>query len=226
MLEFEDAAGVRQTVKATDAHPFWDVGQGKFVPARELTLDMRVTGPHGEIQILRNTHREDFPNGVAVYNLTVDEYHTYYVQGEKQATPILVHNVLECGPGGATPNAGKQPNVNKPKSCKAGGDPTDVAVIDPARSRPKLRKGTKEQAQAAAQRTPDGDYIDPNTGEVIPIDGPFDYGHPPGEEWWRLRDMARTEGWTRQQVIEAENAKSFQIEDPSSNRGHEYEKPK
>jgi hypothetical protein len=63
-------------------------------------------------------------------------------------------------------------------------------------------------------------------GPVIPKEGPFDYGHPAGEEWWRLQEQARAEGWTRKQVIEAENAKKFQIEDPSSNRGHKYEKPR
>ena len=94
---------------------------------------------------------------------------------------------------------------------------------DPAARRPKLRKATKEQAQTDALKTADGDYIDPNTGQVIPKQGPFDYGHPKGQEWWRLRDQARAENWTRQQVIEAENAKKFQIEDPSSNRGHIHE---
>ena len=84
---------------------------------------------------------------------------------------------------------------------------------------------SKEQAKAAAPKTLDGDYIDPNTGQVISKDGPFDYGHPAGEEWWRLRDQARAEGWTRKQVIEAENAKKFQIEHPSSNRGHRHEQP-
>jgi hypothetical protein len=98
--------------------------------------------------------------------------------------------------------------------------------VDPASTRPKLRKATKEQAKSAAPKTPDGDYIDPNTGQVVPKEGPFDYGHPAGQEWWRLRDKARAEGWTREEVIEAENAKKFQIEDPSSNRGRKHELPR
>jgi hypothetical protein len=100
------------------------------------------------------------------------------------------------------------------------------SAVDPAATRPKLRKSTKEEAMAAAPKTPGGDYIDPNTGEVIPKEGPFDFGHPPGEEWWRLRDQARAEGWSRKDVIEAENGKRFQVEDPSTNRGHQYEQPK
>ena len=89
-----------------------------------------------------------------------------------------------------------------------------------------MRKATKEKAKEEAPKNAEGDFIDPNTGKVIPKEGPFDFGHPPGEEWWRLRDQARKEEWTRQQVIEAENKKIFQIEDPSSNRGHLYEKPR
>jgi RHS repeat-associated protein len=97
---------------------------------------------------------------------------------------------------------------------------------DPAATRPKLRKETKERSRAAAPKTPEGEFIDPNTGEVLSKDGPFDYGHAEGEEWWRTRDRAREEGWTREQVLEHENSKTFQIEDRSANRSHRYEKPK
>ena len=89
-----------------------------------------------------------------------------------------------------------------------------------------LRIATKQAIQDAAPRTADGDFIDPNTGQVIPQEGPFDYGHTPGNEWWRTQQMARDQGWTRQQVIEYENDPShYQIEDPSSNRSHFYEMP-
>jgi hypothetical protein len=124
---------------------------------------------------------------------------------------------VEIGPGIDPPAAKPTPKPPEPGTSKG---------LDPAATRPKLRKSTKEQARAAAKKTPDGDYIDPYTGKIIPKEGPFDYGHPPGDEWWRLRDKARAEGWTREQVIEAENGKKFQIEDPSSNRGHQHEKPK
>jgi hypothetical protein len=100
------------------------------------------------------------------------------------------------------------------------------ALADPAASRVYLRVGTRQAIQDAAPRTADGDFIDPNTGQVIPQEGPFDYGHTPGNEWWRTQQMAREQGWTRQQVIEYENDPShYQIEDPSSNRSHLYEAP-
>ena len=102
-----------------------------------------------------------------------------------------------------------------------------VDAVDVAASRVSLRVGTKAEIRANAPRTADGDFIDPNTGQVIPKDGPFDYGHQPGYEWWRTQQIAREQGWTRQQLIEYENdASHFQIEDPASNRSHAFEMPR
>jgi uncharacterized protein (DUF885 family) len=92
--------------------------------------------------------------------------------------------------------------------------------------RVKLRASTKKAIQAAAQKTPNGDFIDPNTDVIIPKTGPFHYGHKPGYEWWRTRDTARREGWSRKKLIEYENEPShYQIEDPASNSSHKYESP-
>ena len=74
--------------------------------------------------------------------------------------------------------------------------------IDPAASRAKLRASTKEDIRASAERTPGGDFIDPNTHQVIPKDGPFDYGHKPGYEWRATQQAARDEGWTLQQILD------------------------
>jgi hypothetical protein len=46
-----------------------------------------------------------------------------------------------------------------------------------AASRVSLRVGTKEAIQNAAPKTAEGDFIDPDTGQTIPKNGPFDYGH-------------------------------------------------
>jgi HNH/ENDO VII superfamily nuclease with conserved GHE residues len=90
-----------------------------------------------------------------------------------------------------------------------------------------LRVGTKAEIRANAPKTAAGDFIDPNTGQVIPKGGPFDYGHQPGCEWWRTQQIAREQRWTRQQLIEYENdASHFQIENPASSRSHAYEMPR
>lgn len=98
---------------------------------------------------------------------------------------------------------------------------------DPAARRVKLRKGTKDEIKHQMAEdgltTPSGDFIDPNTRQIIPKDGPFDYGHRPDYTWWKTQQMARDEGWTRQQIIEYENDPThYRIEDPSSNRSNQF----
>jgi RHS repeat-associated protein len=96
----------------------------------------------------------------------------------------------------------------------------------PWADRVKLRVATKEAIKGAAPKTASGDFIDPNTGKVIPKEGPFNYGHKPGFEWWRTQERAQAEGWTREEIIEYENDPThYQIEDPLSNQSHAYEMP-
>ncbi|GAA4174173.1 GH-E family nuclease [Gryllotalpicola koreensis] len=103
----------------------------------------------------------------------------------------------------------------------------DEDLSDPAATRVKLRNSTKLAIQGNAPKTASGDYIDPNTGEPVPKEGPFDYGHVPGYEWWRTQQIARGSGWSRRDVIEYENNPDhYQIENPSSNRSHIYELPR
>jgi hypothetical protein len=109
--------------------------------------------------------------------------------------------------------------------CDCGVATNSGVVSDAATSRVSLRVGTKLEIQANAEKTAAGDFIDPNTGAVIPREGPFDYGHKPGYEWWRTQRTATEQGWSRQDVIEYENDPThYQIEDPSSNRSHAFEK--
>jgi RHS repeat-associated protein len=117
------------------------------------------------------------------------------------------------------------PTIRCSGGSVAGKQPA-VKVVDVAKYRVKLRASTKKAIQAAAQKTPNGDFIDPNTDVIIPKTGPFHYGHKPGYEWWRTRDTARREGWSRKKLIEYENEPShYQIEDPASNSSHKYESP-
>jgi hypothetical protein len=100
-------------------------------------------------------------------------------------------------------------------------------TIDVAANRVTLRVGTKAEIQAAAPKTAGGDFIDPNTGQIIPRTGPFHYGHKPGYEWSRTQQRARDEGWTREEVLEYENEWThYQIEDPRANMSHRYEMPR
>jgi hypothetical protein len=90
--------------------------------------------------------------------------------------------------------------------------------------RPYIRQSVRADVEAAAPRTTDGRPIDPNTGQ--PIDGTPDLGHKPGNEFWREKQSAETEGLTQQQFNDRMNdPDKYQLEDPSSNRSHKYEQP-
>lgn len=108
---------------------------------------------------------------------------------------------------------------------KAGGAAKAVdKANDATKRRVYLRKETRRRIQENAPKTPDGDFIDPNTGKIIPKDGPFDYGHKPGQEWHRRKKMHQERGSTRKEVREAENNPDlYQIEDPASNRSRKFE---
>jgi len=88
--------------------------------------------------------------------------------------------------------------------------------------RPYIRDSVRTEVEARAPRTSDGRFIDPNTR--LPIEGKYDLGHKPGYEFWREKLNAHSEGLTQKQFNDRmNNPDYYQIEDPSSNRGHLYE---
>ena len=95
VLTFSDASGRTQTLRVTTSHPFWVANRNEFVPARLLEPRDVVVGPNGERQSLVSNTEEFHPNGVLVYNLTVSDWHTYFVSETSDDTPIWVHN--KCG---------------------------------------------------------------------------------------------------------------------------------
>jgi RHS repeat-associated protein len=91
--------------------------------------------------------------------------------------------------------------------------------------RPYIRDEVRAEVQRRAPRDAQGRLLDPNTGEVI--QGTPDLGHRPGNEFWRERARAQTEGLTQQQFNDRmNNPDLYQLESPSSNRSHRYELPR
>jgi len=88
--------------------------------------------------------------------------------------------------------------------------------------RPYIRKSTRQAVEAAADRLPDGRFLDFNT--QLPINGKYDLGHKYGHEFWRERDRAMSLGWSQKQFNDYMNNPDFyQIEDPFINRSHRFE---
>jgi hypothetical protein len=88
-----------------------------------------------------------------------------------------------------------------------------------------LRVGTRAKIESRARRTPEGKFIDPNTGDII--EGPYHVGHIPGREHRRLVEEARARGMTQEEFNEWVNKHPewFQIEDAANNLSHRFEKP-
>lgn len=105
LVDITLTGGKTNTLTATDGHPFWVPALGRWAEADELTAGQWLQTSTGTwVQITAVTHHT---KSLAVYNLTVDDLHTYYVYAG--VTPVLVHNAT---PGqkcdltlGAGPNA-------------------------------------------------------------------------------------------------------------------------
>lgn|SRR5262249_48423722 len=82
-------AGSSASVTATDAHPFWDVTVGAWVRAKDLKPGDELRTEAGRTVQVSQVHAESVPFQ-AVYNLTIEGLHTYYVLFGQQ--PVLVHN--------------------------------------------------------------------------------------------------------------------------------------
>ncbi|MEV6163937.1 polymorphic toxin-type HINT domain-containing protein [Streptomyces sp. NPDC052052] len=91
-IDIDGARGDKTaSVTATDGHPFWVAELNTWVDATDLKPGEQLrttTGVQVDIQTVKRWTALD----ETVYNLTVDDLHTYYVLAG--ATPVLVHN---CG---------------------------------------------------------------------------------------------------------------------------------
>ncbi|MFF3920173.1 LamG-like jellyroll fold domain-containing protein [Streptomyces sp. NPDC001852] len=209
-LTIRTKGGHTATLHTTANHPFWDDTTHSWVPAGKLHAGdalSTATNGHAYVAAIRHT-----PGAANRWNLTVQQLHTYYVVAAGNI-PILVHNDDGlCG-------------VIRGSDGRFQSDPNRVEP-DAKYDRVTLRSSTKQAVQDAAPRDEEGNFIDPNTGQSIPSEGPFHYGHKPGYEYWRNRDMAQAKNWTRQQFVDFENDPDhYQIEDPYNNMSHQYEQP-
>ncbi|WP_329179188.1 polymorphic toxin-type HINT domain-containing protein [Streptomyces sp. NBC_01477] len=84
-----ESDGTSASIVATDTHPFWVINEGRWVNAGDLAPGMRLRDDKGHaVPVLAARH---FRQQQRTYDLTVDDFHTYYVL--VGATPVLVHNL-------------------------------------------------------------------------------------------------------------------------------------
>jgi hypothetical protein len=117
VLTLRDEAGIEQTIRVTDEHPFYVAGKG-WVAARLLRPQDTLLGAHGILTVIGNDGKAH-PHGVAVYNLEIEQAHTYFVLAEDapDAAGVWVHNANYVEPAkGAKPRYSPDPE----KSVKNG----------------------------------------------------------------------------------------------------------
>ncbi|MFE2284229.1 polymorphic toxin-type HINT domain-containing protein [Streptomyces sp. NPDC059443] len=110
-------------ITSTSHHPYWSETRHQWIDAGELTIGEQLRQPNGTTLTVKATR--DYPYAVTTHNLTVDDFHTYYVLAG--ATPVLVHNCGTADPHSLkrtealSGNASKRNVDNLTASMKEGG---------------------------------------------------------------------------------------------------------
>ena len=101
-------------IDTTSNHPFYVIGKG-WVTAGELEAGDEVYRLDGSTAVVTGSELERLAEPIKVYNLEVEDYHTYFV-GE---VPVLVHNY-------------KPENRNRmQKAVERGQAPKEIDRVDP-----------------------------------------------------------------------------------------------
>ena len=92
-IEVSDGLGKIQTLVSNRIHPFYS--DGKWIKAEDLKAGSRLFAENGAEQTVQSVTVKQEP--LQAYNLTVADWHTYFVKGDKAETEgVWVHN--ECPP--------------------------------------------------------------------------------------------------------------------------------
>ena len=114
ILTFKNKAGETQEIKTTNEHPFWSVIRQEYVTAKDLVKGETVHTPEGDTLCLVTSEFEDHPNGIAVYNLEVENHHNYFVKAQaSRGPPLLAHNACKVPLAGPTYEVGFEAKLQK-----------------------------------------------------------------------------------------------------------------
>ena len=92
-IEVSDGLGKIQTLVSNRIHPFYS--DGKWIKAEDLKAGSRLFAENGAEQTVQSVTVKQEP--LQAYNLTVADWHTYFVKGDKAETEgVWVHNA--CPP--------------------------------------------------------------------------------------------------------------------------------
>ena len=95
-IEVSDGLGKIQTLVSNRIHPFYS--GGKWIKAEDLKAGSRLFAENGAEQTVQSVTVKQ--ESLQAYNLTVADWHTYFVKGDKAETEgVWVHNECPYGKG-------------------------------------------------------------------------------------------------------------------------------
>ena len=93
-IEISDGLGKIQTLVSNRIHPFYS--DGKWIKAEDLKAGSRLFAENGAEPTVQSVTVK--PEPLQAYNLTVADWHTYFVKGDKAETEgVWVHNDCPYG---------------------------------------------------------------------------------------------------------------------------------
>ena len=93
-IEVSDGLGKIQTLVSNRIHPFYS--DGKWIKTEDLKAGSRLFAENGAEQTVQSITVK--PEPLQAYNLTVADWHTYFVKGDKAETEgVWVHNDCPYG---------------------------------------------------------------------------------------------------------------------------------
>ncbi len=88
--------------------------------------------------------------------------------------------------------------------------------------RPYIRKAVRQAVEDAAQKLPDGTFLD--AVKRTPIEGKYDLGHEEDYEFWREKEEAERKCMSQKDFNNHMNkSEKYRIEDKHNNRSHAHE---
>ena len=128
-IEVSDGLGKIQTLVSNRIHPFYS--DGKWIKAENLKAGSRLFAENGAEPTVQSVTVK--PEPLQAYNLTVADWHTYFVKGDKAETEgVWVHNDCPYGKGNQrykdAPYHGKNDNSVKSRAPTNGQAALDNSV--------------------------------------------------------------------------------------------------
>ncbi len=145
-----------RVIRTTAEHPFWVVGKG-WVPTQKVEIGDRLLGANGEptaAELIAGPGES-----AAVYNLEVEEYHTYLVGNTLWGLSVWAHNA------GCVVDSSNEVY----RALREGDDPTKGL-----RAR---TPGANTPVGSHVMGAKESDLISTTKSQTVAIDGPFNSGN-------------------------------------------------